>query len=154
LLSSFNIFNRTAFLPSFRFCLHTFLVLFSVLGLKIKERNHIDLYLKGAWFEFMLGNRLPWRWFSWFYHVAYARERYFRNPFQIIFIPSSYFIPLFFPLRIIISFYPFTRIALLSFQFVDTVIICTVFRLPPRSRRDPPSLGILRNTRSLGFIDP
>jgi len=67
----------------------------------------------------------------------------------LLFYPSF-----FFTLRIIISFYPFTRIALLSFQFVDTVIISTVFRLPPRSRRDPPSFGILRNTRSLGFIDP
>ena len=33
----FNISNRTALLPSFPFCLHTFLVLFSVLGLKLRN---------------------------------------------------------------------------------------------------------------------
>ena len=43
----------------------------------------------------MLGNRLPWWWLSWFYHVAYARDLYFRDPFQIMFIHSSRFIRLF-----------------------------------------------------------
>jgi hypothetical protein len=68
--------------------------------------------------------------------------------------PDLPFYPSFSPFRIFISFHPFTRIALLSFQFVDAVTICTVFRLSPRSTRDPPSFGIVSNSRNLGSIDP
>ena len=123
LLSSFLcIFNIAALLPSFPFaCTRSLFYLCP--WFKIKERNHIDLYLKGAWFEFMLGRRLPWWWFSWFYHVAYARDRYFRNPFQFTFIPTSRFIHLFL-LYVSLSLsilspvsvsYPFSLSILLSF---------------------------------------
>jgi hypothetical protein len=119
LLSSFfYISNWTALFPSFpSACTRSLFYLCS--WSKIKERSHVDL--KGVWLEFMLGKRLLWWWFSWFYHVAYARERYFRNPCQIIFIPSSDFIPpflLYVSLSILspISFhFPFSLSKLLPF---------------------------------------